>query len=206
MCVCVLLPSLYITWYISSLALGLQISSLALGLQISSLALGLQISSLALSTFRAIKRLRIHYQNSLLQMSLFLYIFPTYIFEYLSAYVRERARESERATYEPLSNMGWIQLVGSIKSYISFAQEPYKRDDILQKRHIISSILLTVATPYLYKYRPFYIYSPRILGNLCTYILYIYKFSISLRMSESERASSRISSRFYIGLFCKRAL
>jgi len=30
-----------------------------------------------------------------------------------------------------------------------FAKEPYKTDDILQKRPIILSILLTVATPYL---------------------------------------------------------
>jgi len=28
------------------------------------------------------------------------------------------------------------------------AKEPYKRDDVLQKRPIILSILLTVATPY----------------------------------------------------------
>jgi len=39
-------------------------------------------------------------------------------------------------------------LVGSIKSQVSFAKEPYKRDDILQKRPIILSILLFVATPY----------------------------------------------------------
>ena len=35
----------------------------------------------------------------------------------------------------------WLRLIGS------FAKEPYKRDDILQKRPIILSILLTVATP-----------------------------------------------------------
>ena len=46
--------------------------------------------------------------------------------------------------------MGWLRLVGSIKLYISFAKEPYKRDDILQKRPVILSILLTVATPYLF--------------------------------------------------------
>jgi len=45
-------------------------------------------------------------------------------------------------------HMGWLWLVGSIKLYVSFAKEPYKRDDILQKRPIILSILLTVATPY----------------------------------------------------------
>jgi len=43
--------------------------------------------------------------------------------------------------------MGWLRLVGSIKLQVSYAKEPYKRDDILEKRPIISSILLTVATP-----------------------------------------------------------
>jgi len=33
------------------------------------------------------------------------------------------------------------------KMYVSFAKEPNKRDDILQKRPIIESMLLTVATP-----------------------------------------------------------
>jgi len=44
-------------------------------------------------------------------------------------------------------NMGWLWLVGSNKLYVSFAKEPYNRDDILQKRPILSSILLTIATP-----------------------------------------------------------
>jgi len=45
-------------------------------------------------------------------------------------------------------DMGWLWLVGSIKSWVSFAKESYKRDNILQKRPIILSILPTVATPY----------------------------------------------------------
>ena len=31
--------------------------------------------------------------------------------------------------------MGWLRLVGSLKSYVSFAKEPYKKNDILQKRY-----------------------------------------------------------------------
>jgi len=50
-------------------------------------------------------------------------------------------------------HMGWLWLVGSIKLQLSFAKEPYKRDDILQKRPVIKSILLTVATPYLCLFR-----------------------------------------------------
>jgi len=46
--------------------------------------------------------------------------------------------------------MGWLWLVGSMKSQVSFAKEPHKRDNILQKRPLILSILLTVATPYVY--------------------------------------------------------
>jgi len=43
--------------------------------------------------------------------------------------------------------MGWLCLVGSIKLEVSFAKKLYKRDNILQKRPIILSMLLTIATP-----------------------------------------------------------
>jgi len=45
--------------------------------------------------------------------------------------------------------MGWLRLVGSLKLQVSFAKEPYKRDDILKKRPIILRSLLMVATPYV---------------------------------------------------------
>jgi len=48
------------------------------------------------------------------------------------------------------TGMGWLWLVGSIKLQVSFAKEPYKRDGILQKRPLVYSILLTVATPYVW--------------------------------------------------------
>jgi len=32
--------------------------------------------------------------------------------------------------------MGWLRLVGSLQLKVSFAKEPYKTDDILQKRPI----------------------------------------------------------------------
>ena len=44
--------------------------------------------------------------------------------------------------------MGWLRLVGSLKSQVSFAKEPYKRVHILQKRPTILRSLLIVATPY----------------------------------------------------------
>ena len=42
----------------------------------------------------------------------------------------------------------WLRLLGSFKLLVSFAKEPYKRDDILQKRRIILRSLRIVATPY----------------------------------------------------------
>jgi len=30
-------------------------------------------------------------------------------------------------------HMGWLRLVGSFKSYVSFVKEPYKKDNNLQK-------------------------------------------------------------------------
>ena len=42
--------------------------------------------------------------------------------------------------------MAWLWLVRSIKLQFSLSKEPYKRDIILQKRPIIFSTLLTVAT------------------------------------------------------------
>ena len=82
--------------------------------------------------------------------------------------------------------MGWLWLVGSIKLQVSFAKEPYKRDNILQKRPIILSILLTVATPYvyicvyicicIYVYRKKYVYIHMNL-YMCKHIcVYIYKY------------------------------
>jgi len=44
--------------------------------------------------------------------------------------------------------MGWLWLVDSLKIQVSFAKEPYKRDDILQKRPMILRSLLIVANPY----------------------------------------------------------
>jgi len=33
-------------------------------------------------------------------------------------------------------NMGWLRFGGSLKLLVSFAKEPYKRDDILKKRDL----------------------------------------------------------------------
>jgi len=45
-------------------------------------------------------------------------------------------------------DMGWLRFVGSLNLQVSFAKEPYKRDDILQKKPIILRSLLIAATAY----------------------------------------------------------
>jgi len=45
--------------------------------------------------------------------------------------------------------MRWLRLVGSLKLWVSLANEPYERDDILQKRPIILRSVLIVVTSYL---------------------------------------------------------
>jgi len=54
--------------------------------------------------------------------------------------------------YVLINLMGWLRWVGSFKLCVSFAKEPYKRDYILQKRPMILSSLLIVATPYLIRH------------------------------------------------------
>ena len=49
------------------------------------------------------------------------------------------------------SGMGLLRLVGSLKLYVSFAKETYKREYILQKSTTTLRRLLIVATPYDYK-------------------------------------------------------
>ena len=43
--------------------------------------------------------------------------------------------------------LGWLRVLGSLKLRVSCAKEPYKRDDILQKRPVILRSLLIVSTP-----------------------------------------------------------
>ena len=51
-------------------------------------------------------------------------------------YVYQRNRYIHTCIRTHRIHMGWLQLVGSIKLKVSFAQEPYKRDYILPKRPI----------------------------------------------------------------------
>jgi len=44
--------------------------------------------------------------------------------------------------------MVWLQLVGSLKTSVSFAKEPYTTDYVLYKRPIFLRSLPIIATPY----------------------------------------------------------
>jgi len=50
--------------------------------------------------------------------------------------------------------MGWLRLVGSLKSYVSFAEYRLFYRALLQKRPMILRSLLIVATPYLLMWPP----------------------------------------------------
>jgi len=73
-----------------------------------------------------------------------------------------------RHTSSTYIHMGCLQLVGSLKLQVSFAKEPYKTDDILQKRPMILRSLLIVAAPYRYI----------CYANSCTYT-YVYMMNES---------------------------
>ena len=60
------------------------------------------------------------------------------------SWVRKRSLPSKRRL---ASAMGWLRLVGSLKLQVSFAKQPYKRDETLQKRPVILRSLLIIATP-----------------------------------------------------------
>jgi len=76
-----------------------------------------------------------------------IYIY-TYIHIYIDTYIHNIYICLSYRHRRVFSHMGWLWLVGPIKLQVSFAKEPYKRDDILQKRRFVLSILLTIATPY----------------------------------------------------------
>ena len=74
-------------------------------------------------------------------MYVYMYMYiQIFVYEYIHAY------PYIHIYYSQILNMGRLRLVGSLKLYVSFAKEPFKRDDILQKRPIIVRSLLIVAT------------------------------------------------------------
>ena len=96
--------------------------------------------------------------ESVLQICVYVYTYiRTYIHVYIYTYIYIRIYTNVFIHRIPQTNTiaretkGWLRLVGSLKLHVSFAKEPYKRDNILQKRPRILRSLLIVATPYLWK-------------------------------------------------------
>jgi len=48
--------------------------------------------------------------------------------------------ENTEYIWDAKTDVGWLRLVGSLKLYVSFAKEPYKTVDILQKRPMIGTV------------------------------------------------------------------
>ena len=76
----------------------------------------------------------------------------------IRVFVIERERQRVRvlaiqfSRWDPraIFAMGWLRLVGSLKLQVSFAKEPFKKDNILQKRPVILRSLPIVVTPQTY--------------------------------------------------------
>jgi len=79
--------------------------------------------------------------------------------------------------------MGCLQLVGSLKLQVAFAKEPYKTDDIMQKRPIILKSLLIIATPY------------QCVTDICDWWLISYPWSISSLLMVSRNSVDMTHSR-----------
>jgi len=56
-------------------------------------------------------------------------------------------RKSYNRSHPPATHRLCLTISRLFKLYVSFAKEPHKRDDILQKRPVILRSLLVVATP-----------------------------------------------------------
>jgi len=82
-------------------------------------------------------------------LSLFLSLSHTHTHALTHTYVLTHTYKLVKMRQTPYLYMGWLPLVGSLQLQVSFAKEPYKRDDILQKRPRILRSLLIVATPWV---------------------------------------------------------
>jgi len=77
-----------------------------------------------------------------------------------------------------ICNMGRLRLVGSLKWQVSLAEEPYKRNYILQKRPIFLRSLLIVATPYIATTYVFFYTQMPVHAALYLYFFYFWNTNI----------------------------
>jgi len=92
----------------------------------------------------------------------YIYIHPnhnTYIYIYICMYIYMHTCIHTSITHMPeIPQLYQTIWVGSLEAQVSFAKEPYKRDDILQKWPIIVRCLLIVAAPYQRPYPSVYVH------------------------------------------------
>ena len=130
-----------------------------------------------------------------------MYLYYTYIVTYETIFIHQSLCIAKWTRH---SDMRWLRLVGSLKSYVSFAKEPYKTYYILQKSRIILKeptnrsrpILVCIYNIYIYMRTRFCIhditYMRKWKGHSGTgiYLHYLYILPIAFGVSFLE---SRIS-------------
>ena len=107
--------------------------------------------------------IHVHIFTYLSHLSLCVHMYHSCIYVYINTHLHIHVHtyiHSFTHVYLLGTLMRWLRLVGSLKLYVSFAKEPYKIEDILQKKPIILRSLLIVASPYrcVYTYRCIHIY------------------------------------------------
>ena len=101
--------------------------------------------------------------------------------------------------------MGLLRLVGSLQLQVSFAKEPYKRDNNLQKRPIILKSLLTIATPYIHedknrwwclvKYKSKFVGKIKKRQQICTYAKKIFTYAQAASVAYAKDSCEKMTQR-----------
>ena len=97
--------------------------------------------------------------------------------------------------------MGWLWLVGSIKLNVSFAKEPNKRDNILQKRPRMLYHIYATCIPHIYHIYTTYI--PHVYHIYTTYTSHIYITYICIQddtmiKNKQNRSMTLFMSKFLL--------
>ena len=90
--------------------------------------------------------------------------------------------------------MGWLQSVGSIKLYVSFAEYRLFYRAFLPKRPMILSILLTKATPYMYIYVCVCVYIQYMYICVCVCVYMQYMYQIHMYIYQTNHARVAVSA------------
>jgi len=89
----------------------------------------------------------------------------------------------------------WLRLVGSLKTQVSFAKKPYKRDHILQQRPVFLRSLQIIATPCVFVYA----------CAVCLYVLTCVRVCVHECEQTSRCVSLLGSTSRYLCVLCVHA-